>query len=182
MESILSETLEYLKAQNNQNQENHNGLDINHLINLAIDNMKPSIQKKNVHIQLSLANDLPYASGNQDKVLQALDNYINNAIKYSPPNSKVVIRTKWHGDKVRVEVEDKGPGISENERHLLFKTFAKLSNNPTGDEKKVGLGLSIVRRLIKDQRGAVGAYFPQNKGSVFWFQLPTLKMDNTDQD
>ena len=183
MESILSDTLGYLKAQNNQNQENHNGLDINHLINLVIDNMKPSIQKKKAHIQLSLASDLPYANGNQDKILQALDNYINNAIKYSPPNSKVVIRTKWHGDKVRLEVEDEGPGISENERHLLFKTFAKLSNNPTGDEKKVGLGLSIVKRLIKDQGGAVGAYFPQNKGSVFWFQLPrSKKKDTTHQD
>ena len=75
---------------------------------------------------------------------------------------------------------DEGPGIKEDERPRLFTEFAKLSNKPTGDEVSTGLGLAVVKKLIEAQNGTVGASFPQEKGSIFWFELPIFNEEKTD--
>lgn len=75
----------------------------------------------------------------------------------------------------RVEVQDAGPGVREEERHQLFQEFARLSNTPTGGEKSTGLGLSIVKHLVELQGGRVGAHFPLLGGSIFWFELPLFR-------
>jgi signal transduction histidine kinase len=73
---------------------------------------------------------------------------------------------------VRCEVADNGPGVPVAERGALFTEHARLSNRPTAGEESTGLGLSIVKQLIESDGGRVGADFPPEGGSVFWFELP----------
>lgn len=103
---------------------------------------------------------------------QVFDNLISNAIKFSPKWSKVVVRMVRHlsesGEaKVRIEIQDEGPGLTEQDKLKLFSKFARLSAKPTGQESSTGLGLSIVKRLVEAMGGQVWCESEQGKGATF---------------
>jgi signal transduction histidine kinase len=103
---------------------------------------------------------------------QIVGNLLSNALKYSPLGSTVTLSASVSADRVRICVADQGPGIPEAERGQLFQPFAKLSTRPTGGESSTGLGLWISSQFVAVQRGAIGADFPTDGGSIFWVELP----------
>ena len=105
--------------------------------------------------------------------VQALDNLISNAIKYSPMDSVVTITSHVLDDVMRISVTDSGPGIPSEERSRLFTQFGRLSTRPTGGESSTGLGLWIVKHLVTIQGGRVGVDTAPGGGSTFWMELPT---------
>ena len=107
-----------------------------------------------------------------NRIRQVMDNLISNAVKYSPPGSLVLVRAIKGENCWRVEVQDEGPGIKQEDRDRLFQDFARLSAKPTGGEKSIGLGLSITRRVIEAHGGSIGVDSEPGNGSVFWFTLP----------
>ncbi len=113
-------------------------------------------------------------------LVQAMNNLVSNAIKYSPFGSSIRIWTENEEDYVQISVGDQGPGIPADEHHLLFTEFGKLSTRPTGDEGSTGMGLWIVKHLMALQNGEVGADFPPEGGSVFWVKLPVYVADDAD--
>lgn len=103
---------------------------------------------------------------------QVFDNLISNAIKFSPKWSKVAVRMVRHlsesGEaKVRIEIQDEGPGLTEQDKLKLFSKFARLSAKPTGQESSTGLGLSIVKRLVEAMGGQVWCESEHGKGATF---------------
>jgi two-component system, sensor histidine kinase and response regulator len=108
------------------------------------------------------------------RMIQIFSNLVSNAIKYSPQQSTVRIWSEDRDEENYLYVGDQGPGIPEAERHLLFQEFSRLSPRPTAGEASTGLGLWIVRHLVRGQGGNVGAYFPDEGGSVFWVQMPAV--------
>ena len=113
------------------------------------------------------------------RMRQVLDNLISNAVKYSPPESKIRIRAIKRLNCWRVEIEDQGPGIPPEEHDRLFKDFSRLSNKPTGGEQSTGLGLSITRRVVEAHHGSIGVVPNPVQGSTFWFEIP---IDSNDQE
>jgi len=113
------------------------------------------------------------------RMRQVLDNLISNAVKYSPPDSVIKIRSIRKTHCWRVEVQDQGPGIAPQERDRLFKDFSRLSAKPTGGEKSTGLGLSITRRVIEAHHGIINVESLPETGSIFWFEIP---IEDQDQD
>ena len=103
---------------------------------------------------------------------QIVDNLVSNAIKFSPRGSVVIVRAGQEGGGWRVSVEDRGPGIREDERERLFQYFERLSARPTGGEHSTGLGLAITRRAVEAHGGQIGVEPSLDGGSIFWFTLP----------
>jgi len=104
-------------------------------------------------------------------MFQIMANFIGNAIKFSPANSKVHVSTAQENGAVRFSVKDEGPGICPKEQKLLFGEFQTLSTKPTGGEKSTGLGLAIVKKLVTLHGGEVGVTCEPGKGSTFYFDL-----------
>ncbi|MBI2511774.1 MAG: hybrid sensor histidine kinase/response regulator [Opitutae bacterium] len=146
--------------------------DLNLLAAAVAAQQEPAAENKRMLLALELAEALPPARADAGHAYQALTNYVSNALKFSPPDSRIVVRTREAGLRARVEVADCGPGVPAAERGALFTEFARLSPRPTGGEESHGLGLSIVKQLVEAQGGAVGAEFPASGGAVFWFELP----------
>lgn len=113
-----------------------------------------------------------------NRLSQVIANLVSNAIKYSPRHGDVWIETLVQDGIWQLTVTDSGPGVPENERHLLFQPFSKISNKPTAGEASTGLGLWIVREMVHAQNGEVGVHFPPEGGSQFWVQLPALAQDD----
>jgi signal transduction histidine kinase/ligand-binding sensor domain-containing protein len=109
------------------------------------------------------------------QILEAIiDNLLSNAVKYSPHGKRVFIRILNNGEWVRVEVEDEGQGISQEDMKKLFGKFARLSARPTGGENSTGLGLSIVKKMVEALNGKVWCESEEGQGATFIVELPSV--------
>lgn len=109
-----------------------------------------------------------------ERMREVMDNLVSNAIKYSPLEKTIWIRLRANESGMRFEVEDEGPGLSQDDQRLLFEPFQRLSPAPTGDESSTGLGLSIVKKLVDLHGGSIRAESRQGQGSTFIVTLPPL--------
>lgn len=146
-------------------------------IHLA-DALPPIVQQYRVHanskdITLHIQSTEGTIIADPNRLLQIVGNLVSNAVKYSPPGTTVTIWTDILPDKVRVNVQDQGPGIPPDEKDDLFQPFGKLTPRPTAGETSIGLGLWIVKHLVELQGGQVGVDSPEEGGARFWVTMPT---------
>lgn len=131
---------------------------------------------------LKLVFDYPDISVLVDanRIRQVLVNLIGNAIKFTPAGS-VVVTGRVKGDRLRLEVRDTGPGISDDDRQKLFREFSQIDSSNTRSFGGTGLGLAICRRLVTGMDGTIGVESAIGLGSTFWFDLPAGPIETIDQ-
>lgn len=114
--------------------------------------------------------------GDRDRVMEALDNLISNAVKYSPRGSRVdvALGCDLKQTRLRFSVTDEGPGLSDDDQEKLFQKFQKLSAKPTAGESSTGLGLSIVKHIIEAHGGSVACESESGFGATFIVELPIV--------
>jgi signal transduction histidine kinase len=111
-----------------------------------------------------------------DRIREAIDNLVSNAIKYSPIGGKITVGVTHEGDNTVVRITDEGAGLSPEDLGRLFGRFQRLSAKPTAGESSTGLGLSIVKRIIDMHGGHVTADSPgPGQGSTFTVTLPAAE-------
>ncbi|WP_407149131.1 DUF3369 domain-containing protein [Bradyrhizobium sp. ORS 86] len=111
-----------------------------------------------------------------DRIREAIDNLVSNAIKYSPIGGKITVAVSHEADSTVIRIADQGPGLSPEDLGRLFGRFQRLSAKPTAGESSTGLGLSIVKRIIDMHGGHVTAQSPgPGQGSTFTVTLPATE-------
>jgi two-component system OmpR family sensor kinase len=111
--------------------------------------------------------------GEPDQLMQALLNLLKNAIAHSPEGSTIVLAAGTEEDRVRIAVEDAGPGIRPEELERVFDRFFRAhGSRPSGGGS--GLGLAIVKRLVELHGGTVAAANRTTGGAVFTIRLPRI--------
>ena len=111
-------------------------------------------------------------------IQRVMDNYVSNAIKYSPECSNVWISISKQEKIVQVSILDEGPGLTEEDKKKVFGKMQRLSAKPTGGEHSTGLGLYIVKKLVEAHGGTVGVNSVHGQGAMFWFTLPTVDFED----
>jgi signal transduction histidine kinase/CheY-like chemotaxis protein len=113
------------------------------------------------------------ASCDSDRIREAIDNLVSNAVKYSPIGGTIDLLVRQDGGGIVVEVRDQGAGLSPEDMSRLFGRFQRLSAKPTAGETSTGLGLSIVKRIVDLHGGqiTVDSAGP-GKGATFKLTLP----------
>jgi signal transduction histidine kinase len=112
-----------------------------------------------------------------DRIREAIDNLVSNAVKYSPIGGKIAVVVTHEDDHTVIRVTDEGAGLSPEDLGRLFGRFQRLSAKPTAGESSTGLGLSIVKRIIDMHGGEVKANSDgPGKGSTFTITLPATEM------
>ncbi|MFT5142803.1 MAG: signal transduction histidine kinase/ligand-binding sensor domain-containing protein [Rhodothermales bacterium] len=109
-----------------------------------------------------------------ERLREAMDNLVSNAIKYSPLQSSIYVSVKRRTNDVIFSVRDEGPGLTAEDQEKIFGKFQKLSARPTGGETSTGLGLSIVKQVVELHGGRVTADCAETKGSIFTFAIPDV--------
>ncbi len=171
MKTLLENLLDVSKIESGKIDLDKKVQDLNIVVDQQVELNQLLAEKKEIILDSNLGELLPI-SFDQNAITQVIGNFISNAVKFSPPKTKVLIFTDIDGDNVRFSVRDEGPGLSEDDQKLLFKEFQVLSAKPTGGEKSTGLGLAICHKLIHLHEGQVGVISELGKGSVFFFTLP----------
>jgi signal transduction histidine kinase len=129
------------------------------------------IEQKSQHVELAVADNI-LCRGDQDRLEQVFDNLVSNAVKYAPHNSTITVRIQQTGSLARVEVQDEGPGINEEDKQKMFGFFQRLSAIPTGGESSNGVGLAIVKNIVDLHGGKIWCESEIGKGATFIVELP----------
>jgi DNA-binding response OmpR family regulator/two-component sensor histidine kinase len=115
------------------------------------------------------------------RLRQILTNLIGNAIKFTPEHGKIELTARLHGDLVRIDVRDSGPGIPLQEQERIFDAFHRLRQSDKTVEG-TGLGLAIARSLVELQGGSLNLESEPGAGSCFYFTLPVAQMPHKSKD
>lgn len=110
----------------------------------------------------------------RDRVQQVLSNYLTNALKFAPVPEPIQVRMVLKEAMVRVQVQDRGPGISLQQQARIWQQFYQGSQTMVQNGWKVGLGMGlyVCQQLMHRQQGEVGVESKKGKGATFWFALP----------
>jgi signal transduction histidine kinase len=150
-------------------------IDLVALVRHVMDENRLYASSKRIHLQGFLPPDPLMADADEMRIREAIDNLVNNAIKFSPLDRSVEIAVTVLPDAptmVRVMVKDQGPGLSEEDKASVFGAYQRLSAVPTGGETSIGIGLSIVKQMVELHQGRVWVEAEQGKGAAFFIELP----------
>jgi two-component system sensor histidine kinase SenX3 len=148
---------------------------IGDLIAEAVDQCQTTSEARNIRLMVS--NQMPATVfGDRDQLSMAINNLIENAINYSPENTKVSISTSIEDEIVTISVSDQGIGIPDSELERIFERFYRVDPARSRETGGTGLGLSIVKHVAAKHGGEIKVWSSQNVGSTFALRLP---MHNT---
>ena len=126
-------------------------------------------------VDLALAGEIPEIRMDKTAVADALDNLVDNAIKYSAADTRVVIRVEKRERFVCVEVQDQGIGIDPDDLPRIFDRFYRGRRGDRHDVHGTGLGLSLVKAAAEGHGGSVDVTSAPGQGSRFCLRLPVEK-------
>lgn len=115
-----------------------------------------------------------YINEDKKRINQILDNLINNALKYTGKDKKVVINIIDLKEKIRIEVVDSGKGIKDEELKYIWDKYYKIDKSYQRNTKSTGLGLSIVKNICVQNNIKYGVNSKENCGSTFWIELEKI--------
>jgi signal transduction histidine kinase len=150
-------------------------VDLAALVSEVVEANRPLAQNKQQVINVAAPDHLSTMC-DADRIREAIDNLVSNAIKYSPIGGRITIEVLAEGDNAAIRITDEGAGLSPEDLGRLFGRFQRLSAKPTAGESSTGLGLSIVKRIIDMHGGEVTAMSSgPGRGSTFTITLPTTE-------
>jgi signal transduction histidine kinase len=138
-------------------------------------------RERNIKIDLEVQQDIPVFVTDAGKIQQILENYMSNAVKFTPEQGKIELKASMLDDKtLRFSVTDTGCGIAEQDREKIFQKFGQVGSPLTRQTGGTGLGLAISRELADMLAGQVGFESQPGKGSTFWVDITlTLAKDES---
>lgn len=189
LNDLFENILEISRLENQKSAQIHEPLDLVRLVRQEIDEQFPLAQQHGLALLFTGADSLPIR-GNEGQLRQVIRNLLNNAIKYTPPQGKIICEcplisqkpsfpARWPGNEwlegrcwAAVRITDSGIGIAAEHLPHLFERFyrAKTQGNVPG----TGLGLSIARELVELHQGHIAVASTLNQGSTFTVYLPLL--------
>ncbi|HEY7631769.1 MAG TPA: PAS domain S-box protein [Thermoleophilaceae bacterium] len=138
---------------------------------------RPRADESEVELALD-ADETPEVAGDPDRLGQAIDNLISNALKFTPPGGRVDVTLRNLGDRARIEVRDTGLGMSEEDLGRVFDRFFRSA--ATRDHVPgVGLGLTIVKTIVEGHGGTIEVSSTEGVGTTFGIELPLVPARET---
>jgi signal transduction histidine kinase len=146
-------------------------MQLDSLASESVEAALPNAQSRG--IELSAAIDpLPRVVGDANRMSQALDNLLSNAMKFTPAGGRVRVSVRRDGNSILITVEDSGVGIPKAEQPRLFERFYRSSNTVNGAAEGAGLGLAIVKAIVEGHEGRIGIESEEGVGTAIRIELP----------
>ncbi|MBK9757175.1 MAG: HAMP domain-containing protein [Nannocystis sp.] len=140
------------------------------IVERIVDSVQQIADEKHMTVRCEVPPDIS-AWADAEALEHVLLNLVDNAVKYTPPEGKIAVRVRAEGERVRIEVEDNGPGIEPRHRARIFERFYRVDKGRSREVGGTGLGLAIVKHLAEAMDGSVGVEPATPHGSIFWVLL-----------
>lgn len=149
--------------------------DIIKLIQEVIEEQKGLLTQKDLELEFNTQGQSSImVNMDKEKIRQVIMNLINNAIKYSRPDSKIILDVKVQDEKLLINFVDSGIGIPKSQQEMIFDKFFRAENALKMQAQGTGLGLYVVREIVKDHGGTIDFTSEENKGTTFSLLLPLV--------
>lgn len=143
------------------------------IIDRVINALQLQANQKRIQLTVEIVKGTaPLVEADQALLQQALHNLVENAIKFTRPDGKVMVRIQSRADRMVFEVIDTGTGISPMDQPHLFEKFYRVSQAVQKDQRGTGLGLAIVKSIAERHGGQVRVESQLGKGSIFYLAIP----------
>ena len=146
--------------------------DLANLVRFVMEDNRVYAASKRIHLQGFLPPEAVLLEADEPRLREAVDNLVNNAIKFSPLDRTVEITVSSAEQQVLIQVRDHGPGLTEEDLASVFTPYQRLSAIPTAGEISIGIGLSIVKQMVELHGGRVWAESRPGDGAAFFLELP----------
>lgn len=149
--------------------------DINQMIKDTAATFEGTCTTKKIQLELLLTEDTLMVSADVGRIQQVLYNLLDNAIKFSPQNSSIIIETTVRHGKIYISVKDHGTGIPRDSLNKIWDRFYKIDASRGKDKRGTGLGLSIVKEIIAAHGQKIDVISTEGAGTEFIFSLNIAK-------
>lgn len=166
---ILSELLDLSQVDSGRIQLKNQAFSAKDLIQKAIATTNNAAKEKNINISVSFPKELPLIQADEEKSVWVMNNFLTNAIRYSPENGEIILKAEAKDNSVKLSIQDFGIGIDPAYQQKIFDRFFRV---PGTQKKGTGLGLAISKEFIEAMKGSIQVESEPGKGSTFTFYLP----------
>lgn len=152
-------------------------VNVRSLVQSVIDSFSVVARKMGIEIVLDYQIEFGFGKNfyyktDSEKLKQIVSNILNNAIKYSYKDSKVIVKLWVDDDELYIAIQDFGTGISEKNQNIIFERFKRLDTGINSINQGHGLGLSITKALLDVLKGEIDIKSQKGEGSTFTLKIP----------
>ncbi len=157
-------------------------VNLNEMVNFVLERFEMMIksQNQNYKIKKEFTRRTIWTEVDPDKIIQVLDNIMNNALKYSPDGGEITCTLLETHNNVIISISDQGMGIPQQDVKRVFNRFFRVDKARSRAMGGSGLGLAISREVIQDHGGSIWAESEEGKGSTFYVSLPYEPIEEDD--
>ena len=174
---LVQEIIDLSRLQSSDPLQKAFAVDISEAIREAVSQAQFSSEQRNIFLEVGDVEDA-IVVGDRDQIVTAIHNLIENAVNYSPENTKVSIVTKRNEGVVEISVTDQGIGIAESDLARIFERFYRVDPARSRLTGGTGLGLSIVKHIALNHGGDVKVWSKVGVGSTFTLLLPISTLED----
>lgn len=151
-------------------------VELNQLLNSWVPSLQFRGNDKRIQILTKFSSSPIEITIDIDRIERVITNLVNNAIKFSPENSKIFVQASVENEHAVVSIIDQGIGIPKEKQEHIFDMFSNAQRIGTAGEKSFGMGLSICKQIIEQHQGKITVHSEEGKGSSFSIYLPLQKI------
>lgn len=153
--------------------------DLGALVRSTLDAYRPRLDREGFEVEAACAPGGPYVEADSDAITRIVINLITNAVTYSDHQRWLSVRARAAGDAAVIEVEDKGIGIAREDQARIFERFVRLDGSLVRERRGLGLGLCVVRSLVRAHGGDISVASQPGVGSTFTVRLPLGQVEES---
>jgi two-component system, sensor histidine kinase and response regulator len=170
MRKLIADLLDLTAIESGQRQRVIATLDVGEIVRQSTENMRSEIERRDIKMEQEIPAGLT-VDGDRTEIEIIFNNLISNAVKYNRDGGRVRIAANKTGNEMRVQVEDTGIGMTQEECKRLFSDFSRIKNEKTRHILGSGLGLSTLKKLATLYGGDIKVKSQPDVGSTFTFTL-----------
>lgn len=172
LEGMIDDLIMFSLASRGEMSMKQEKTDIRRIVSLAVKSAMAKADERGVKIQTSIPDALPAAQADSEKIGWAINQLLDNAVKFTPSGGIVTVTLKKEGvNLIQVTVADTGIGIPQDRMKEIFEPFHQLDGSSTRRYGGTGLGLSLVRQIVEAHGSLLDVKSVEGKGSTFKFPL-----------
>ncbi|OGE88049.1 MAG: hypothetical protein A3J07_01790 [Candidatus Doudnabacteria bacterium RIFCSPLOWO2_02_FULL_49_13] len=176
MIALVNDLLEVSRIEQGQTKLYLQATDLTDIVQSMVKEKEKEIKKKKLQVSFTIEQEpFPLVRTEPNKIKQAVNNLISNAIAFTPDGGRIAVNLGRDGEFALVSIADTGVGIPKEQQSQIFNRFFRGTNVLTLETTGTGLGLFISKIFIEASGGRIWFKSEENKGTTFYFTLPVAK-------
>jgi two-component system phosphate regulon sensor histidine kinase PhoR len=178
LQSLVEDMLELSKLESNEFKLKRERVELGSVVPIVLALFRERAEKKGVRVVAELPRESSSVEGDPRALEHVLSNLVDNAVKYCPPGTRVLVSAApLDEERIKLVVSDTGPGIPAEHLPRVFERFYRVDAGRSRELGGTGLGLSIVKHMVEAMRGKVSVESEVGKGSTFTVSLTRARLD-----